>query len=60
MLDDNDVTVAHILAMKMVIPPKEWHHNPLQRDDAGHTVAESLFMKNIYPSDEWLYDDPII
>ena len=37
--NNNGYTVAMILANKGIIPPKEWHHDPVLCDNIKWTVA---------------------
>ena len=41
-----------ILAFKKIIPPKEWHHDPLLRCN-NYTVATIFIRNNILPPKEW-------
>ena len=41
------------LANKGIIPPKEWHHDPLMKNYEGNTVAIILAKRRIIPPKEW-------
>ena len=38
---------------KGIIPPKQWHHDPLLKDNGGLTVALFLISNDISPPKEW-------
>ena len=41
------------LADNCIIPPKEWYHNPLLRNEGADTVALILIYNDILPPKEW-------
>ena len=45
-----------ILAIKGIVPPKEWNHDPLLKDRNDNTVAIILSSKGIIPPKEWMHD----
>ena len=42
-----------ILANNGIIPPKEWYHNPLLKNEIKDTVALILIYNDILPPKEW-------
>ena len=48
-----------ILADKGIIPPKEWLHDPILKNDFEDTVAMILSCEGVIPPKEW-YHDPIL
>ena len=47
------------LALREIIPPPEWRHDPILLDEIGYTVAMNLAQSGIIPPKEW-YHDPIL
>ena len=47
------MTVAHELANKGIIPPKEWYHDPTLCSYLGHTVAILLIINKKEVPKEW-------
>ena len=45
-----------ILAENEIIPPKEWEHDKLLKNNFGSTVAILLSWKGIIPPKEWMHD----
>lgn len=45
-----------ILANNGIIPPKQWHHDPLLKNSDKETVAKILINRKIMPPREWMYD----
>ena len=43
------MTVAMILVLNGIIPPKEWYHDPNIKNNYGDTVAMILAYKGIIP-----------
>ena len=50
------MTVAMHMAYNRIIPPKEWYHDPLLRNDYGETVGLVLAFHGIIPSEHWMHD----
>ena len=43
------------LINKKVIPPREWYHNPLLKDNATQLTVYDRFIKNKIPADpHWI------
>ena len=52
--------MAISLALKGIIPPKQWHHNPEITTNGGWTVAMFLAWNKIIPPKEWYHDPNMV
>ncbi len=50
------MTVAHYIASKGIIPPKQWKVDSLNKTQNGNTIALILASKGIIPPTEYEHD----